>query len=331
MIDAKMSFLRQVEKECSDKLTVADMGVLMQVFSDVLQRFRMEELQDQSVVSDEMLESFKTTMHVQGRSAHTIKRYGYVVSRFLEYAKTPERNVTVYHLRNWFSHEKMRGIQDSTLDGNREVLSAYFGWLFREGLIEKNPMVNFGVIKVAKKKKKTYSDIDIEKLNKACDMVPEQERQRDRAIIAFLGATGCRISEMTGLDRNTVNFDKLECVVHGKGNKDRTVFMDPVTGMILKEYLDSRKDSGIALFVGKGGVRLEPGGVRCMLKKLGEIAGVDHVHPHKFRRTLATGLAKHGMPIQEICSILGHEKIDTTMKYVNVDQEDTKYDYRRYA
>ena len=331
MIDAKMSFLRQIEKECADKLTVTDMGTLMQTISDVLQRFRMEELQGQDMVSTEMLQSFVASLQVQGRSEKTLARYSYVIGKFLEYAKTSERNITVYHLRNWFAREKARGIQDSSLEGNREVLSSYFGWLFREGLIEKNPIVNLGVIKVAKKKKRTLSEVDIEKLNKACETVPANERLRDRAIVAFLNATGCRISEMTGLDRDTVNIDKLECVVHGKGNKERTVFMNPVTGMILREYLDSRKDNGKALFVGKNGRRLEPGGVRCMLKKIGAVAGVDHVHPHKFRRTLATGLAKHGMPIQEVASILGHEKLDTTMKYVNIDQEDTRHDYRRYA
>ena len=331
MIDAKMSFIRQLEKQCADKLTVADMGSLLQTVSDVLQNFRMEELQGMEMVSHEMLQSFIASLQVQGRSDKTIIRYRYVIGKFLEYAKTSERNITIYHLRNWFAQEKARGIQESSLEGNREVLSSYFGWLFREGLIEKNPMINFGVIKVIKKKKKIYSEIDIEKLNKACETTNEAERLRDRAIIAFLKATGCRISEMTGLDREAVNLDKLECVVHGKGKKDRTVYMDPVTGMLIKEYLDSRKDSGDALFVGKGGRRLEPGGVRCMLKKLGAIAGVDHVHPHKFRRTLATGLAKHGMPIQEVASILGHEKLDTTMKYVNIDQEDTKHDYRRFA
>ncbi len=331
MIDAKMNFLRQLEKECADKLTVADMSRLMQTASDILQRFRMEELLGQDMISDEMLQSFVASLQVQGRSDKTIRRYTYVVGKFLEYAKTPERNITVYHIRNWFAREKTRGIQDSSLEGNREVLSAYFGWLFREGLIEKNPLINFGVIKVAKKKKRTYSDIDIEKLNKACDIMEPGERKRDRAIIAFLKATGCRISEMTGLDRDMVNLDKLECVVHGKGNKDRTVYMDPVTGMILKEYLESRKDSIEALFVGKRGERLEPGGVRCMLKKIGAIAGVDHVHPHKFRRTLATGMARKGMPIQEISAILGHDRLDTTMKYVNIDHEDVKHDYRRYA
>ena len=325
-IDAKMSFLSQVEHRCADRLTVTDMSGLMGIISDLLQGFRMEELQQiRTEQEDDLLQSFVASMQVQGRSPKTIERYTYVLGRFMDYAKTPTRQINVYHIRNWIAAEKARGIQDSTLEGNRQVLSSYFGWLFRESLIEKNPVVNVGVIKVPKKQKKTYTDIDIEKLNQCCETL------RDRAIVNFLRSTGCRISEMTGLDRDAVNLDALECVVHGKGNKDRTVYMDAVTGMILGEYLGTRKDGNPALFVGKRHERLQPGGVRCMLKKLGAEAGVDHVHPHKFRRTLATGLARHGMPIQEVMSLLGHEKLDTTMMYVNVDREDTKYSYRRYS
>ena len=325
-IDAKQSFLSQVEHKGADLLTVNDMSRIMGIISDILQSFRMEELkQDVAVREDDLLDSFVASLRVQGRSEKTVERYVYVIGRFMKYANTPTRQVNVYHIRNWIASEKARGIQDSTLEGNRQVLSSYFGWLFRESLIEKNPVVNVGVIKVPKKQKRTYTDIDIEKLNQGCETL------RDRAIIHFLRATGCRISEMTGLDRDAVDLDALECVVHGKGNKDRIVYLDAVAGMIVGKYLESRNDTSPALFVGKGARRLEPGGVRCMLKKLGKKVEVEHVHPHKFRRTLATGLARHGMPIQEISALLGHDKIDTTMTYVNIDSEDTKYTYRRFA
>lgn len=325
-IDAKQSFLSQIEHRCADMLTVAEMPRIMSAISDLLQGFRMEELQRADLdQDDDLMEAFVASLKVQGRSEKTIDRYQYVIGRFMAFSGVPTRSVNVYHIRKWITAEKERGIQDSTLEGNRQVLSSYFGWLFRESLIEKNPVVNVGVIKVPKKQKKTYTDIDIEKLNQCCETL------RDRAILHFLRATGCRISEMTGLDRDTVDLDALECVVHGKGNKDRTVYMDAVTGMILGEYLKTRKDDNPALFVGKRHERLQPGGVRCMLKKLGAEAGVDHVHPHKFRRTLATEMARHGMEIHQICTLLGHEKIDTTMAYVNVDRADTKYNYRRFA
>ena len=205
------------------------------------------------------------------------------------------------------------------------MLSAYFGWLWREGLIERNPMGNLGTIKVPKVQKKCFSDTDIEKL------VRESKTQRDAAIIRFLSSTGCRISEMTSLDRDSIDFEKLECVVHGKGDKERIVFLSPVAGMVLQEYLKTRTDDEPALFIGCRKERITPGGVRTMLKTLAEIAGVQHVHPHKFRRTRATELCRHGMAIQTVAKILGHEKIDTTMRYVNIEREDLKSDLRRYA
>ena len=326
-IDAKQAFLSQVERQCADQLTVKDMSGLMKVISDLMQGFRMEALDVSAfdAVEDDLLDAFVDSLRVQGRSEKTITRYIYIIGKFMKHANVRTRDVNVYHIRSWITAEKRRGIQDSTLDGDRQVLSSYFGWLHRESLIERNPVVNVGVIKVPKKQRKVYTDIEIEKLNQCCETL------RDRAIVQFLKATGCRISEMTGLDRDQVNLDALECTVHGKGNKDRVVFFDAVTGMILRKYLESRKDDNPALFVGKRRERLQPGGVRAMLKKLGAEAGVDHVHPHRFRRTLATGLARHGMPIQEVAMLMGHEQLDTTMKYVNVDREDTKYTYRRFA
>lgn len=328
MIDAKQSFLSQVRKRAAEELTAADMERLMVILSDTMEGFRVEELKADSWTAndDDLIASFVSSLSVQGRSPKTIERYVYVISRFMKAANTTARSVTVYHIREWLAAEKKRGIQESTLEGDRTVLSSYFNWLFREGLIEKNPIVNVGVIKVPKKQKKTYSDIDFEKLNQCCETI------RDRAIIHFLRSTGCRISEMCGLDRDMVDLEALECVVHGKGNKDRTVYLDPVAGMFLAEYLKQRTDTSPALFAGmRGQERIQPNGVRVMLKKLGRTAGVDHVHPHKFRRTLATDLARHGMPIQEVANLLGHEKLDTTMRYVVLNKEETKHNYRRYA
>ena len=216
-------------------------------------------------------------------------------------------------------------MQQRTFQRSRQVFSAYFNWLQREGLITRNPCANLGVIKYMKKEKDVYSDADIEKMKFGCRTI------RDRAIIAFLRATGCRISEMCGLNREDVDLNNLECTVLGKGNKERTVYLDQVAGMVLRNYLDQRKDSLPALFVGKGSERLKPAAVRKMLVQLGEASNVEHVHPHKFRRTTATNLIRHGMPIQEVAAILGHDKIDTTMQYVVLDKTDIKAAYRRYA
>ena len=326
-IDAKQNFMGRVERRCAEELTAADLQRIMGIIGDVLEGFSMNELRggQWEMPEDDLLGAFTASMRVRGRSERTINRYSYVIGRFMKYAGVPARAVNVYHIRNWIAEEKKRGIQDSSLEGNRQVLSSYFGWLFRESLIDKNPVLNVGTIKVPKKQKKIYTDIDLEKLNRCCGTL------RDRAILHFLSSTGCRISEMTELDRDAVDLEAMECVVHGKGNKDRTVYLDAVACMLLGEYLESRKDNLDPLFVGQRGERLQPGGVRYMLKQLGDRAGVDHVHPHKFRRTLATELTRHGMQLQEVANLLGHEKLDTTMKYVVLNKDDIKSNYRRYA
>ena len=325
-IDAKVSFLGQVERKCGDVLTKNDLDRMMSIISDVLEDYSMvEHSRTDDNQEDDLISTFLSTMLIQGRSALTVDRYKRVLETFMKFAKTSTRQINVYHVRNWLSSEKARGIQDSTLDGYRQVLSSCFGWLFRESLIDKNPMANVGVIRVAKKQKKTYTDIDMEKLKRNCKCI------RDRAIISFLASTGCRVSEMTGLNRDMIDPRTLECVVHGKGNKERIVYMDPVTGMLIGEYLKTRTDDNPALFIGLRNERFMPNGVRVMLKTLAKKAGVEHVHPHKFRRTLATELTRHGMPVQEVAAILGHEKIDTTMQYVVLDRDGVKANYRKYA
>ena len=326
-IDAKQSLMSKIETRSADILTAAEMPRLMRVLSDVLQGFRVEALTNEawSMDEDDMLESFIASMNVQGRSNGTIYRYRYLICKFMTFAKTPTREINVYHIRNWITAEKARGIQESTLEGYRQVLSSYFGWLFREGLIEKNPVVNVGVIKAPKKLKKIYSRADIERLTRECKTV------RDQAIVHFLASTGCRISEMTGLNRDAVNLTAGEVVVYGKGGKERTVYMDDVAVMLLRKYLEERNDDSEILFTGRNGERLKPGGVRIMLNKIGNAAGVEHVHPHKFRRTLATEMSRRGVQLQEIKAILGHESLDTTMEYIVLNKEDTKSSYRRFA
>ena len=246
----------------------------------------------------------------------------------VEFTGVQTRQVTVYHLREYLAKEKNRGICDTTLENERQIFCGYFNWLQRESLINRNPTANLGAIKCAKKKKLAYSETDLDKLHQvAC------HETRDRAIISFLESTGCRISEALELNRDDVDLERQKCIVHGKGNKERTVYLNDVTTMVLKQYLEERKDQNEALFVSLRGdhERLQPGGVRIMLKRIGKKAGVENVHPHRFRRTLATNISRHGMPIQEVATILGHEKLDTTMKYVSLNDNDVHSDFRRFA
>ena len=323
--DAKMSFLNQLEKELADRVTVEQMGGIRRAVMDVMDRFDMQEIRREDSGPDDLLECYLGALSVQCRSEKTIARYKYELERMMQGVGVPTRQITVYHLRGYLAHERERGIADSTLEGLRQVFSAYFNWLQREALIERNPATNLGSVKVAKKEKPRYSEIDMERLNRAC------ENKRDLAILHFLASSGCRISEMCELNRDAVDLERLECIVHGKGNKERVVYLSEVAGMAIREYLASRTDGYEALFVGRLGERLQPGVVRFMLNSLGKAAGVEHVHPHRFRRTLATELSRRGMAIQEISRILGHEKIDTSLKYLDMNNDVVKANYRRYA
>ena len=322
----KQILMHDIEKSLGSSMTADDIARTMQLLSECLSMYEVQRLHEDGtdVETSELLETFLNAKRVEGRSEKTIERYEYIINRALKAVNAPIRKISVFHLRKYFSDEKTRGISDSTLDGIRQTLSSFFGWLHKEGLIVNNPTANLGAIKSAKKVRKPYSSVDLEKLKEACNC------DRDKALISLLFSTGCRISEVCQLDRDSVDFDNMEILVLGKGNKERTVFIDDITAMLLKRYMDSRNDELEPLFIGKGKERLLPGGIRQMLNRLEERSGVPNVHPHRFRRTLATNLIDHGMPIQEVAAILGHEKLDTTMKYVYLNKSNVKSSYRKH-
>ena len=323
-IEAKAVLLKSLEQQLSTEITAADMTRVLSAVSDQLAAYQVTQL-DTDSSTDDLLDAYVAAMQIQGRSKKTIARYTYLIQRMMLSIRVPTRSITVYHLRQYLASEKARGLSDRTLESNRQVYNAYFNCLFREKLIDDNPVANLGAIKCAKKIKAIFSEADIERMKFCCKTI------RDRAILAFMLSTGCRISEMRQLNRDDVDLSTMECRVLGKGNKERVVFLDQVATMLLREYLTQRTDDFPALFVGRLTSRLSPNGVRKMLTNVSSVSTVDHVHPHKFRRTLATSLIRHGMPIQEVAAILGHDKLDTTMQYVVLDKSDVKNSYRRYA
>ena len=325
-IEAKENFIAQLRESIGEFVPENQVQKIMSAVADVLAHFDMNEIQENLAESEDYLAGYLQATKVQGRSGQTVKRYRYIITRMMNAVKVPCRQITVNHLRSYFTAERNRGVADSTLEGVRQVLSAYFGWLKNEGLIDKNPTINLRKIKHPKKKKEILTDAEIAKLYRACT------NARDLAIISFLRETGCRVSEMTGLDRRDINISNKRCWVYGKGDKERVVYFKDITAAYLKEYLDSRTDDCEALFTNRFGERLQNDGVRIILNKIASAAGIKkHIHPHMFRRTLASNLSKHGMPVQEIAVILGHDKIDTTMQYVVLDIDDTQNSYKKYA
>ena len=333
-IEAKQEMLREVSSGLSDKIPSAHAETALSVMADTMSNYEIESLEnkDDSAEKEDCLKAYIDAKHIEGRSVKTIERYEYVIRKFYDTCERGPRKTTVFHIRNYLAKCKSIGNSDRTIEGYRSILYGYFAWLAREGLIATNPAVNIAPIRYEKKVREPYSDVDLYRIHECCDVERGNRctSVRNKAIIAFLESTGCRISEVCGLNRDNINFDENECVVHGKGNKERIVYLNDVASMLLKRYLTSRNDSSPALFIGKRSERMTPGGIRFLLKRFEEKACLSNVHPHRFRRTLATNLIDRGMPIQEVSKLLGHEHLDTTMTYVYVDQTAIKNSFKKY-
>ena len=213
-----------------------------------------------------------------------------------------------------------------TVDNVRRNISSFFSWLEEEDYILKSPMRRIHKIKTKKSVKKIISDEDIEKLRDGCTNL------RDLAIIDLLYSTGMRVGELVRINRSDINFEERECVVFGKGGKERKVYFDAKTKIHLKRYLEQRKDTNPALFVSLMAPfnRLKISGVEIRIRELGRTLHIEHIHPHKFRRTMATRAIDKGMPIEQVQKILGHSQIDTTMQYAIVNQNNVKSSHQKY-
>ena len=242
-LEDREALLEEMRGRLREIVPAAMMDRILKTASESMAKFDIVQLTEEETRKDDLLQYYLGAMRVQGRSQKTIDLYAYTIGRMLADVKVPAAKVTIHHLRSWIAKEQARGISGTTLNGDRQIFCAFFNWLQRESLIEKNPVANLGAIKCARKKREAYSETDTEKLKRACD------NTRDLALINFLESTGCRISEALGLDREDVNMERGECVVHGKGDKERRVYMDAVTVMTIKEYLDGRKDEEQALGV----------------------------------------------------------------------------------
>lgn len=273
-----------------------------------------------------LLRKFVATKRVEGIADTTLRRYADENLKLIRFLGKPLYEVTTYDLRFYLSFKRQQGgVSNRTLDGMRRCYSSFFSWLAAEGLIGRNPCAALAQIKYRKTVKKPYSATDMERLRKACNNI------RDLALLDFLYCTGCRVSEVSRLDIADVDFNRMECVVLGKGNKERTVYLSDVAAMHLQEYLDSRQDTGAALFLGRAGRRIGKNGIEALLKRIGRTAGVDNVHPHRYRRTLATNLLDRGMNIQDVAAILGHADLKTTQVYCYISQTNVQAAYRKYA
>lgn len=273
------------------------------------------------------VELFLTAKRIEGCSEKSLKYYKSTIDRAISIVGKGVRQIETDDIRCYLiKYQEKNKSSKITIDNIRRILSSFFSWLEEEDYILKSPVRRIHKIRAGTTIKETYSDEAMELLRDNCTEL------RDLAIIDMLSSTGIRVGEMVSLNRNDIDFGERECIVFGKGNKERIVYFDARTKIHLQNYLRSRTDDNLALFVSLTAPheRLQIGGIESRLRKLGEQLGLIKVHPHKFRRTLATMAIDKGMPIEQLQHLLGHRKIDTTLQYAMVKQNNVKLAHRKY-
>ena len=310
--------------DMSDHLNVSQMKKLQEV---LIRRLEDARAETETITNTAYLEMFLTAKRIEGCSDRTIRYYRVTVEGLLQKIDTPLRKMTTEMIREYLSdYQAKNGCSKVTVDNVRRNLSSFFSWLEEEDHILKSPVRRIHKIKTKTVIKEIISDENIETLRDNC------EEKRDLAIIDILYSTGMRVGELVNLDINDLDFEERECVVYGKGDKERRVYFDARTKLHLQNYLDSRCDSNKALFVSLNYPydRLQISGVESRLRELGRKLNIDRIHPHKFRRTMATRAIDKGMPIEQVQKLLGHQQIDTTMKYAMVNQSNVKSSHRKF-
>ena len=283
----------------------------------------MEKCQDNT----ELMEAFLAAKRVEGCSQKSLKYYRSTINAMLDTVGKQVQEIVTGDLRTYLTaYQKEKSSSKVTIDNIRRILSSFFSWLEDEDYILKSPVRRIHKVKTASNIKETYSDETLELMRDSCT------EMRDLAMIDLLASTGMRVGEMVLLNREDIDFNERECAVFGKGDKERMVYFDARTKLHLQSYLDSRTDENAALFVSLKAPhsRLTIGGVETRLRELGKRLGVSKVHPHKFRRTLATMAIDKGMPIEQLQQLLGHKRIDTTLQYAMVKQSNVKLAHRKY-
>ena len=275
--------------------------------------------------NDELIKRYAACLMIEGKAKGTIIQYGRSLKRLAEFSGKNLPDVNHNDIRAWLAQLKIKGAKNSTIGNQRNNVLPFFKWMFNEQIIERNPGDMIKPIKKPKENKKAFSEEDIDAIRSVCE-------GKKRAVVEFLLATGVRVNELCNLTIEDVDFDAMTVRVRmGKGGKDRQTYMTPIAKKYLVKYLETRKDNRTPLFVNRYGNTLTTGGVRALLADVGRKSGVENVHPHRFRRTLATTLSKRGMPIQEIQRILGHTNISTTQVYIETENSRTQAAYRQYA
>ena len=285
---------------------------------------KVEETEDDS---QKLIDAFVYAKRIEGCSEKTLKYYRTTIEAMTEVINKGVRHMQTDDLRAYLTeYQEKHGSSRVTIDNIRRILSSFFSWLEDEDHILKSPVRRIHKVKTATNIKETYTDEELEKMRDNCVEL------RDLAIVDMLASTGMRIGEMVLLNKVDINFNERECVAFGKGDKERVVYFDARTKIHLQNYINSRSDNDPALFVTLRAphTRIKIGGIESRLREIGRSLEIEKVHPHKFRRTLATMAIDKGMPIEQLQQLLGHKRIDTTLQYAMVKQSNVKQAHRKY-
>ncbi|WP_281791414.1 site-specific tyrosine recombinase/integron integrase [Faecalibaculum rodentium] len=328
----KQQLIADITREMLPILNNYQLQQLQKVLNHCL--YRVDVKESESQISDpdkksneDYLNLFITAKSIEGCSTKTLKYYKATIRKMLSVLDISVTHITTEDLRQYLSdYQTINNCSKSNIDNIRRIMSTFFSWLEDESYILKSPVRRIHKIKTPKTVKETYSDENLEILRDNASNI------RDLAMIDLLASTGMRVGELVKLNIEDIDFDNRECIVFGKGSKERPVYFDARTKIHLKNYLDSRNDANPALFVSllNPHNRLAISGVEIRLRELGRKLGIKKVHPHKFRRTLATRAIDKGMPVEQVQQLLGHTKIDTTMQYAMVNQNNVKISHQKY-
>ena len=316
--------INAILNEMAEYLSVEQQKRLQQVLVKHLSENRVPKF---VVDNKQYVQMFLDAKKIEGCSSRTLLYYGTSLSHFFKLNNEPVRKISTEQIRSYLSdYQKINNCSNVTVDNIRRNISSFFSWLEEEDHILKSPMHRIHKIKTKKQAKEVISDETIEKIRDNCTC------HRDLAIIDFLYSTGIRVGELVKLNISDINFEERECIVLGKGDKERKVYFDAKAKLHLQVYLNTRQDNNPALFVTLDNpyVRLKISGVEIRLRQLGRKLGLERIYPHKFRRTVATRAIDKGMPIEQVQKLLGHSQIDTTMQYAIVNQANVKVAHRKY-
>lgn len=324
----RREMIEEVKMRMLPYLNSVQMIKLSKVLETVLQGLDIDTLEEEAKLdSDSLLAAFITAKRLEGCSEKTLAYYQKSIEAVLQAIGKEVRQITTDDLRAYLTrYQATNGVSKVTIDNVRRNLSSFFAWLEDEDFIIKSPVRRIRRIKTAKVVKETYSDENLEVMRDRCT------NERDLALIDLLASSGMRAGELVKLNRADVDFEERECIVLGKGSKERYVYFDARAKIHLQNYLAARQDDNPALFVSLRAPyrRLQIGGLEIRLRQLGKRLNLPKVYPHKFRRTMATAAIDKGMPVEQLQKLLGHERIDTTMHYAMVKQQNVKTAHRKY-